>query len=706
MDNPFAKYVTDAAPQAENPFARYATQDGAPAETPPTPAEIKAQKTVDDEGDIDYATRNFNKGLPFGSYIDEGVAGAKALGSVVSGGRIGDTYENALALEHARDKAAAKAYSRVVGTLPLVGDVTTGGLLSLGGSIASAPLAPGLKVMQGATMLPKMVNSAATGLAYGGFYGSGDDSGKGRFDNAAKMATIGGLLGVAAPPVATVAGNIAGGLVDAARPMPNALKGRAPEAIKNIGAAVEADKPFFDGRSFGANTHGTGGGGVMLGNEGMVADLGPTLRAHASGLAARPDTTALITEPLLERSAVAPDRANQSIDTAFGKPQNLPEYIEQTKNAANAAAKPYYDTFHATSVPVDKELGEILSDIKGALPGAVSSAEKLARGDGHRIQFKLSQINEPMTPLTGIGKTKAEQVPTGLEYDYLKRAVDNSARAQKQGSNEQRIYANLARNLRTAVDTRLNPSDPGQSSWAMGRKISEPGFDIKQAVQDGRDAMQRGADPDQIAYDMKGDSRVETQGKMIGARGYMRQAMGTKATAFGPKGDTAARQMFNSDFGQQKIDLFAKPGKGQQLKDRIAAENVMAKTADEVLGNSATARRLEVNKLYPNSQDKTTMHNVTVEGLVFGPAKKVVDVLTQNAITEKNIKIATDAAKMLVAQGAEKDAIVAGLLHYKRTGTMSNKLRVAVTRIANTLLHGSIAPIGAQKAMQQSAPAP
>ena len=112
--------------------------------------------------------RNLIRGTPVGSWLDEGVAGAKSLA--------GGDYEENVALERARNDAADSSATKL-GSFPIIGDFTTAGVTKLAGGIASAPFTPFLRAAQGAAMLPRMGAAALTGAGYGTVYGAGEGEG-------------------------------------------------------------------------------------------------------------------------------------------------------------------------------------------------------------------------------------------------------------------------------------------------------------------------------------------------------------------------------------------------------------------------------------------------------------------------------------------------------------------------------------------------
>ena len=683
-DNPFARFATSVPGTSldDNPFARFAQQ--APEAEPSAPQldarALAADAVVKKEGEdhpwgraVDDTILNLLHGTPLGSFTDEASAGMSAAAHKITGGRIGQPYDDAKAYEDARARAL-DANSKTLGNIPTpFGDlpVTTNGLTQLGGAIASAPLLGSMKVMQGVSALPRAVNNIATGGLLGGVYGLGQEEGDGRVANAVRNLEVGAVAGGILPPIANavgkVAGNVTGGIINQVQRTPQALKTFHPDAVKNIAGAWERDAvPAGPNGAPLART--PEGAPVDLGIEGMLADYGPTLRAHASGLAARPDSMGAIIPAIGDRAAGATGRIKSSINQSFGTAMNVPETAEAVSRDANARAKPLYDIFDSAMIKPSERLYSILD--------AAESTGAYSKGIKALQRKELDPSNPAMT---------------GRLLDQIKRALDGQAgTALRAGDREEAAdLTKLAGQLRHEVDSILSPNDPSQSVWAKARGIAERGFNINDAIEGGREAIKNRVHPDQMAYDMKGMSAVENEGFKLGARDAYGTQMGERATAFGPKGDTAARQAFNSEFGRERANLVAKPGTAPQLHQRIAAENTMAETNNEILGNSRTALRTEVNKLYPNPNDKVVSPLHSAKSIMFHPVQKIFELATRGAVTERSIKVATDAAKMLAAQGADRDAIVQGLRTYLRNSNLGAKQRVAVTRVANTLAYGA-----------------
>jgi len=631
------------------------------------------------------------RGTPVGSWEDEIGAGAAGLANSISGGAIGEPYDDAKAYMDARLRSIDKN-SKTLGHIPTPFGplpVTTEGLKEIAGGIASAPFTPIARIFKGASLLPTIGNDIATGIGLGGLYGAGNGEGGGRVDNAVKGAVVGGLLGGAIPAVVRGAGNLGGALAKIATPLPQELSQFHPQAIKSLAPLFENDNIQFRNGVPLANHGEVSPNPIPLGPDGTLGDMGPTMRQLVSGLAARPDTAGIIRPVYENRGFEAPGRIQASANQALGAPESIPQALDDAKAHFNGLAAPHYDQFHNTSILTTPEIASVMRDIRTSAPGAINAAQKLAAGEGYHGQFKITESPDTMTPMTGVNKRTAEPVPTGIEYDYIKRAVDDVARKAAPGSNEQRIYSNLARRLRNAVDTALNPANPAASSWAKARRFAESGFDAKKGLQYGQQAFKNGITPDQLAYDLRGKSALEQAAIRLGYRDGLRSTMGFKSSVLAGRGDSAARQAFNSEFGREKLRMVAaSPTAADDLVRRIEAESVMADTTGKVLRNSETSSREQVNKLYPNPRDETKFPFGATE-LPFMAARKVFEALTNEAVTEKQIRVATDTARMLVAQGADRNAIAQGLRKYLNNRGLSNRSRTAIIRVANAIGRGS-----------------
>ena len=67
-------------------------------------------------------------------------------------------------------------------------------------------------------------------------------------------------------------------------------------------------------------------------------------------------------------------------------------------------------------------------------------------------------------------------------------------------------------------------------------------------------------------------------------------------------------------------------------------------------------------------------------------AHKIINAVRNGALTERTVREQADAARMLVAQGAERDAIAAALIRFARRAQLSQQRRMAIEGIVHELL--------------------
>lgn len=602
--------------------------------------------------------RNLVRGTPVGSWLDEGIAGAKSLA--------GGDYEENVALERARNDAADTNATKL-GTLPLIGDVTTAGVTKLAGGLASAPFTPFLRVAQGAAMLPRMGAAALTGAGYGAAYGAGEGEGSDRVANAAIGGTLGGVIGGATPVVAQGLGNAVAGIRNMGQRTPVMLRNYSRGAIDRVARAAGDD-----GVISGANPS-YQRQAQQLGPEGMLADMGENLRGQAGAIANAPGAgQSRIVAALEGRREGAPQRITQDMDAALGPAVNVPRTVDTLRRQANAAADPFYRQFYATPI---KPTPELEATLRRVPQSAWAQAQKLAEMEG----VDLAQV-----------------INTGRGLDLIKRGVDDIAKEAPRGSNLNRLASNIARDLRNETDRILSPNDPRMSSWAQARRASGEGLQFEEAAEMGQGAFRKSLTPDQMDMDMSRLNPLQTEAYRVGARDAARTTMGNAGTAFGPNGDTAARRVLQTEFGAEKMRRVARnPADADRLSQRLDTETTFATTEQEALRNSATARRIAAQREFPQPSDRAEVAarvgSRSLSGVAMEGAYRIGNLLTAGALNARRARIADDAARMLVAQGISRDAIAQGLRQYVARNRLTGDRAAAVSRMIERMERG-VAP--------------
>lgn len=273
-DNPFAQFAV--TPTASNPFAQFVPQDPiaginwadltdpkqakATIDQLPENARQRARDAWADSavarereggGVVQRATdavRRFSSNVPgVGTWADELNAGTASL--------FGADYDMEHALERARDRAIEATPTQKLGTLPVVGDVTTGGLEKAAGMVAGSLALPMGRAVEGAGAGATAVNVGLNAGAYGALQGGGEGTSlEERAKNAAASggtaaaggAVLGGILGRFAgkgTPDAIADQNAANATAEAARrvgvDLPNVAAGTPNSAKMVVGATLK-----------------------------------------------------------------------------------------------------------------------------------------------------------------------------------------------------------------------------------------------------------------------------------------------------------------------------------------------------------------------------------------------------------------------------------------------------------------------------------
>jgi hypothetical protein len=437
----------------------------------------------------------------------------------------------------------------------------------------------------------------------------------------------------------------------------------------------------------------------------MLADMGHNLRGQAGAIANQPGRgQQMVSDALHSRREGAAGRIASDVDQALGPAANIPETLHATQRHYRQQAAPHRQQFQQSPVPFTQDLDDTLRLLVQNEPGVIREARRYANIDpaAGPDQFFARQMPD--------GSFQVTRVPNATEWDYLKRALDGMG-GRTATPNDQRIYGSLASRLRTQVDEALSPGAPDQSPWARARALEAEDFQIRDAMEAGRGAFNRNLTPDQMRAELYGVGQPprggmtppELAGYGVGARDQVRTIMGTAATAHGENAAAGARRALGSDYAREKLDIIAGPQASGQLTRRLDAETVFDQTRQAVTQNSATARRLAAQEEFPGPTAKSDRlrgaSQVTTPGVVLGAGARLVNALTNGAINERRLRIARDAAEMLVAQGQARDNVANALFAVSQHQGFNQAARRAIARLAMQIAEGS-----RQKAIESAGP--
>lgn len=723
-DNPFARF----APQGTmvdtggNPFARFAVEPTAPAQPAghgidfnqpkesvraaiaALPQEQRrdvtkewAQHYVANEkkgmSDGQKFLRGANdiletaaRGTPVGSFGDEIDAWLKDKAYAVTGGGIGAPYDETVEYNRARHAQFDKENPK-----------SSFGL-KIGGAIASLPATPMLYVVKPISLGGRSLNAAATGTAYGAAYGAGEGTdGASRAQEAAKGGILGGILGAAAVPVAQGVSNTVKYAADKYRGMPAELAGMSRPAVDKMARGMEqegfaAANGTPVSRSFQSEAN-------ALGREGTIADMGDNFTHMAKGIATQQGKGQKLLKDTMEaRATSSAQRIADDTDAVLGQARNLVTAEREAVDTARREAAPLYEAFYSTPVKPSEALYGLLDRAKAS--GAYDKALKAMKEDG----FDAAETFYKGMPNSGVNNAGLN----GRFIDYIKRAVDDLAGAANRAGEAEatRRYSSLAKLIRDETDRILSPNNPAQSTWARARSASGDGFQFREGLEAGADAFKKGTHPDQFRADLGSMSPIERSANQMGARGYVRDIMGNASAANSEASiaaSTGARKALGSDYARQKLEMITDgatmPGRAapEQLIRRLDAETKFAQTRQAVYGGSQTAANLDAQKAFPSSAARSEWASEAGKkgpmGLLVEFGAKVANAATAGHLNARQEAIARDAARMLSAQGLQRDQIARALISYAERKGMTKQGRDALSRVISETIGSQRSPL-------------
>jgi hypothetical protein len=277
---------------------------------------------------------------------------------------------------------------------------------------------------------------------------------------------------------------------------------------------------------------------------------------------------------------------------------------------------------------------------------------------------------------------------------------------QRNDKGSLRRYSAIARDLRNEVDRILSPNDPSQSPWAVARSIWQPGAQERDALEVGRKVFSGKMRPYDLREELNNASQSAQRGIKMGARDDLNSIMGKSATNFGPKGDAPARRALNSEFAQENVALIAGPQKAARLSQGINAENKMAESFNEIMSNSATAKRTAAQRRLPLSSERPLGDNQprSIGEATFVAARKILNAVMAGGLNERANRIMADQARILTARGVDRDQYVQALLQLGQRRGMTARHRDAIVRMIEALGGSARAPLIEAATSQRSNP--
>lgn len=470
-----------------------------------------------------------------------------------------------------------KSVEGVTGELPRA-ETPAGKLLSAPGEFAPAALATG-----GESLVPSLVKGAVLPGLGSEYLGSK-------------------VEGTWLEPYARLLGALGGGLA-------GGLGSKAGEAIANRSAAGtaagEAGVPRAAlakvAKNFEADQltpAAIAQKQAELGPEAMMLDMGRQLQGRAEAIASQPgkgqnavlDAVENRTGPFGSGTA---QRVGDTLDQHLGPSQDIVATRNGINDAVDRIAKPLYENVMSAH-PVVNVPESITS--RPVVAQAMKDAEQLAKNHGENI----TGTKEVKTELAGPGYHIAEDVThpaqTSLRYwDYVKKALDSRINGMMKSGGIQDLDSAGKADLGGLIDAKnalvghLDNATDG--AYAVARRAAATKFQVNDAIDVGRAALNTKLLPEELSEQMAGMSIPERTGVKLGMRREIDRIIDTARND-----GAAARRILDTNQNREKIARVFGQDAADAVDKRIAAETQFQDATNKISANSRTAVRSQLMK--------------------------------------------------------------------------------------------------------------
>lgn len=332
-----------------------------------------------------------------------------------------------------------------------------------------------------------------------------------------------------------------------------------------------------------------------------LADATPKTRALAgSTTRLSQDARQLAEDVFGTRAAGQADRAVQAIDTHLAPVTDIPKRAAEIKASAQTASRPFYDAARSQAAPVDEELAAIMQ--RPAAKTAMQSAYETAQNKGidpQGIGFNLDDQ----------GEVVLQQAPSFETLQLTKRALDaqlEPARNPITGKLdlEGRPDLQAIDELRQTLNARMGylNEDYAAGNRAYAAEIAK------------RDALNLGYS--ELPRANVNAGRVASATERLDAN-VLPDAQAGYATHMADQAEKVRysadpfKAVYGSPLQQNKVAAMFPQG-AENFGQIAGLEADMAKTAQETLGGSPTAARLQADRIFEGSMPDLSSFNPKV----------------------------------------------------------------------------------------------
>ncbi|AJR22529.1 MULTISPECIES: hypothetical protein [unclassified Sphingobium] len=373
-----------------------------------------------------------------------------------------------------------------------------------------------------------------------------------------------------------------------------------------------------------------------------LADADPALTALA-GSATRfsPQAVKQASDVLFPRSLGQIDRFAQAVERDLGPLSNPMQQSDDLLAQARTAAAPLYERAYKAPVIGTPTLDSLINTPFGRQ--AVGKARTIAANErrdpaamGFRLDADGNVVLEPTVPmtLTSAGREGGAPVQqpgyTTQTLDYAKRGMDDVLEQYRNpitGKLDLTTAGRAENGVRADFLTELDKLNP---AYAQARAAYQGPMELRDALAAGRDAVKQSPREVQTIAGRSSPAQMEQMrlGYRVGLNDRANDMRYSSNPFEGILGTPAAEQRLSAVYG----DNF--PGVSRLLRQRDIERN-LARSTNDILGNSKTAQRMIADETFGNSAAVNALDAISDIASMKVPVKSTIGFFGRAALKDR-----------------------------------------------------------------------
>jgi len=381
-----------------------------------------------------------------------------------------------------------------------------------------------------------------------------------------------------------------------------------------------------------------------------LRDVSPSLTDLAETVAQRPGAGRTnMVKDVVESGRSSKGRVGQMIEERVAKGRSLFKTEMQLTDDLKSSAKTLYDDAYSFGTVKDPRILDMLQQpaFKDAYRQVLETnklrkANAIAKGEDPS-QFDMKKIYDIREVNPGVYEMNLVDAPDVRTLDQIKRGLDYKIRTGRMSSNA--AEQDAAHALKEFKNTFLNVLDENVPAYGVARSKYKGDLEVLDALDFGRNGYGKLA-PDAAKDYVSKLTPTERDALRVGYAQQFRDKIGNAKNSI-----NAAEEILGADYNIERMRLmFDTPQEFNVFQNILRAESRNVKNSQQVIANSATGRRAEMQKEFEG--DNWTSSVLDMAGGSY--MSTFMRILRKAPDLFKNEKVAENVSKIL-SSGSPKE---------------------------------------------------